>query len=297
MAVIRLVRACVVLMPHRTRLVAGRTLGRLAHVMDRRHARIALDNVTAAFPDQPAAWRRKVVRGVFAHLGRLMIELLVSDRELHRLRSRLQIVGAEHMEAVADAGRGYFLLSGHFGNWEWIALLHGLLGHPLWMVTRPLDNPYLERWLAATRSATGNRVVHKRNAVREIVRGLRERRGVAIVIDQHYPYRGPHMVGFFSRAAATTPALGVLAVRMGVPVLPVFAFPLPDGSYRVCYEEPIWPATDGDTEAAALAVTKEATKRIERAVCRQPEAWFWVHRRWRPAASDPDAAGNDAPGV
>jgi len=285
----------VIALPHSWRLALGRGIGRTAFLLDRRHARVAMENLAAAYPQQNARWHRRTAREVFAHLGRLLVEILVARQELHRLSARTHIEGLEHLHSVLAAGRGYFLLSGHFGNWEWVALLQGLLGHPLWMVARALTNPHLEKWFADTRQASGNRVVHKHNALREIVKGLKEGRGIAFVVDQYFPERGAHVVPFFGRAAATTPALGALAVRMMVPVLPVFAYPQEDGSYRVRYEEPIWPDPKVDPEAAAMDLTLEATSRIERAVRSQPTAWFWVHRRWRKPHPEAPVAPVDQP--
>jgi len=266
---------------HPLRLHLGRALGRLAFCVDRRHARVALANVRAAYPDAAASWHRRTARESFAHLGRLLVELLVQDRLLPRLPRLLEIHGLDRLRRVGGTGRGYFLLSGHFGSWEWVALHQATLGFPLWMITRPLDNPHLEELLAARRRATGNRVVHKRNAAREMVKAIKHGFGVAIVIDQDFLSPGAHFVPFFGRLAATTPTLGTLACRLGVPVLPVFSYPLPGGRYRVEYEEPIVPPADQDREAAARQVTLQATARIEAAIRRHPSAWFWMHNRWR----------------
>lgn len=272
--------------PHGLRLSMGRALGRLAFFVDRRHARVALANLRAAYPDAGAAWYRRTARESFEHLGRLLVEILVQDRLAARLGERLEIEGLDHLRRLTGTGRGYFLLSGHFGNWEWVALQQAAKGFPLWMITRPLDNPHLEKLLAQRRCATGNRVVHKRNAVREMVKAVRHGQGVAIVIDQHFLSPAAHVVPFFGRLAATTPTLGTLACRLGVPVLPVFSYPLPGGRYRVVYEEPILPPNEPFQETAAQLLTRQATARIEAAIRRHPSAWFWMHDRWRTAPSD-----------
>lgn len=269
------------LLPGRARLAFGQALGRLAFRVLPRQRRTALDNLALAYPEADAAWRRSVASGAFAHLGRLLVEILTMRREGPRLAERLRIEGREHLAAVTATGTGYFLLSGHFGNWEWIALHQGALGHRLGMVIRPLDNPRLERWFAANRTSTGNRLIAKRDALREVVRGLKAGIGIAFVIDQNFRGKNAHFVPFFGRLAATTPALGALAVRMRVPVLPVFAYPQDNGNYRVVYEPPIELPSTGDEAADALAVTAEATRRIEAAIRRCPTAWFWMHRRWR----------------
>lgn len=265
----------------RRREALGLALGRIAYFADSRHRRVALENLREAFPDWTADRVRRTALGAFAHLGRLLLEILEIHKEPSALLRRTRIEGWEHLEAAARSGKGYFLVSAHFGNWERVAWLQAALGFPLWMVTRPLDNPLLEAFLAARREATGNRVVHKRRAVREMVKGLKEGRGIALVVDQNFGEAGGVFVPFFGRPAATTPVLGSLARRLGPVVLPVFAFPEPEGAYRVVYGPPVEVPRTSDPEADAREVTREATARIEAAVRACPTAWFWMHRRWR----------------
>ncbi len=290
---VRVLALLLAVLLHPLRLRLGRALGRLAFFVDRRHARVALANLRAAYPGADAVWHRRTARESFEHLGRLLVEILAQDQLLPRLPALLEIHGLEHLRRVAGSGRGYFLLSGHFGNWEWIALHQATIGFPLWMITRPLDNPHLEELLAARRRATGNRVVHKRDAVREMVKAIKQGYGVAIVIDQDFLLPGAHFVPFFGRLAATTPTLGTLACRLAVPVLPVFSYPQKGGRYRVEYEEPIMPPSAADQRAASHLVTLQATARIEAAIRRHPSAWFWMHNRWRtrpPAEYEPSDA-------
>lgn len=291
---VRLLAAALAVLPHTARLTLGRWLGCLAFLLDRRHARVALDNLRNAYPDAGPRWWRRTARASFAHLGRLLVEVLMQGRLARRLGEFMEVDGLEHLRRVAAGGRGYFLLSAHFGNWEWVALHQGALGYPLRMIARPLDNPFLEALLAARRQVTGHRVVHKRNAVREMVKSLKGGHGIAILIDQDFLAAGAHFVPFFGRLAATTPVLGTLACRLGAPVLPVFSFPLPDGRYRVVYEEPLFPPHGEDREAAALELTRAATARIEAAVRRHPPAWFWMHRRWRTPPPSTEQTGTAA---
>lgn len=264
----------------------GGALGKAVYFADRRHRRVALQNLREAFPHWPPGRVRETALGAFAHLGRLLMEILEDPPEPSVLLRRTRLEGWHHLEAAARSKRGYFLVSAHFGNWERVAWLQAALGHPLWMITRPLDNPLLESFLAARRESTGNRVIHKRKAVREMVKGIREGRGIALVIDQNFGEGGAVFVPFFGRPAATTPVLGSLSRRLDALVLPVFAYPEPHGAYRVVYGPPVEVPKTSDPEADALKVTGEATARIEAAVRACPSAWFWMHRRWRtrPAA-------------
>ena len=129
-----------------------------------------------------------------------------------------------------------------------------VLALPLALLARPLDNPSLEDMLARRRGLSGNRIIHKRKAVRELLRVLREGQGVAIVLDQDARRDGV-FVPFFGRPASTTPTLALLALRTGAPVLPVFSHPLPDGSYRVVYEPDMEIVATEDRDADVERIT------------------------------------------
>lgn len=267
------------LLPPKVSLRAGRGLGSLLYAMDARHRRVALDNLRDAYPDSEPAWRKSTALEAFRHLGRLLYEITAQDKLPPPSAGWAE--GMHHLQAAARRGTGYFLVSAHFGNWERVAYLQAAAGFPLRMVARPLDNPRLETFFRARRQGTGNRVIYKRNAVREMVKALREGAGIAFLIDQNFGEEGAIFPDFFGRPAATTPALGRISVRTGAPVVPVFSFPLPDGGYRIVYSEPLEAPDTGDREADAWELTRAVTRRIEEAIRECPGAWFWMHRRWR----------------
>src|SRR5262245_52707254 len=79
LAAVRVVRAIVRPFPMSWARAWGSALGRLVYRFDRRHRRIALDNLEAAFPGRPEDERRAIARGVFSHLGRLFLEVMKID--------------------------------------------------------------------------------------------------------------------------------------------------------------------------------------------------------------------------
>jgi KDO2-lipid IV(A) lauroyltransferase len=172
------------------------------------------------------------------------------------------------------------LYSAHFGHWELAALVQGFLGYPLTLVARPLDNPRLERMLARLRTVSGNVVVHKRSAVREMMQTLKAGGGVAIVIDQDAREAGI-FVPFLGRPASTTPTLATLALRTGAPLLPVFCVPRRGGTYRIIYGPMTEARSTGDRAADVARITAECTAVVESWVRRHPACWLWMHRRWK----------------
>lgn len=270
------------LLPRRLLLAAGSAAGRLGYVLDGRHRRIATDNLRRVFgPSLPESEIRRIAKACWRHFGRILFDALSFSRlSADSAGSVVHYEGLEHLRAAYARGRGVILFSGHFGHWELVALMQGYLGMPLALVTRPLDNPILERMLAGLRSGSGNVIIHKRSAVKEMLRAIQRGIGVAIVIDQDARDLGV-FVPFLGRPASTTPTLALLALKTGAAVVPVFSTPLPEGAWRVVYEPEIEVRNTGDRAADVLRLTAECTARLETWVRRYPELWLWMHRRFK----------------
>jgi KDO2-lipid IV(A) lauroyltransferase len=270
------------LLPRSMLLALGGLAGRIAYAVDRRHRRVTVENLHLAFGDRlPAERLREIAVGCWIHFGRSIVDALSFRRfGPDAIGTIVHYEGLENIRAAYAKGRGVLLFSGHFGNWELTAFMQGHLELPLVLITRPLDNPALERLLAGVRQSTGNRVVHKRDAVREMVRALRDKLGVAIVIDQDARGNGV-FVPFFGHLASTTPTLARIALRTGAAVVPTFSVPQPDGTYLVTYETEVPIVQSGDRDEDTRRLTAECTAILERWVRRYPDQWLWMHRRWK----------------
>lgn len=282
-ALVHLLFGVLRLLPRRVRLAMGGSLGRGLYFLSARHRRMALGNLDRAFRENRSrAEKVRIARASFGHLGRLLCDTLAFPQVDPRRLDRIAVLeGLQHVRSAYARGRGVFVFSGHYGNWEMVALIQGYLGLPLAMVTRPLDNPFLERMLHRYRTLSGNRVIHKRGAAREILRAIRQGWGVAIVIDQNIRGEDGIFVDFFDIPASTTPALATLALKTEAAIIPAFGTPLPDGRYRIRYLPEVKCERTGDTRRDIRDLTQQCTRIIEAAVRAEPEYWVWMHRRWR----------------
>jgi KDO2-lipid IV(A) lauroyltransferase len=268
----------------------GAMLGLAFHTLDRTHRRIAERNVAAAFPARPRAEQRQIVRGAFAHFGRLLFALLkFSTLTPEAMLERVEFEGEERVRLAYAHGKGVLFVTGHFGFWELQAMVHALRLQPMAVLARPLDNPTLNALLERMRTRTGNTVIYRQGSLRRVMRSLQDGQGVGILIDQHIQSRDAIYVDFFDRPAATTSAVAALALRTGARVVPLFALPLGGGRYRMVYEHPVEPPPPGSPDAIR-ELTQRCTDVLEMYVRRHPELWLWMHRRWRdePQASDPE---------
>jgi len=259
----------------------GSALGLVAWAVDARHRRVAHDNLRTAFPRWSDARRRRVVRSVFRQVGRTALEILWSarlDGDTAPVTGTLD--GTGQLTRALDAGKGALLASAHLGNWELLALRLGLAGLPVNVIIRPLDDPELDALLERLRTGGGNRLIPKDRAVRDSLRALGRGEVVAVAVDQNTLRSQATFVPFFGRLAATTRLLARLHLRTGAPVLPGFALPRQQAGYRFVVEPPLPPVDRTDPESVNR-VTGAITGRIEERVRECPEAWLWVHDRWR----------------
>ncbi len=260
----------------------GRGLGRLFRLLDARRRRLAQENLSRAFPDLSPRQVRDLARRVFAHFGGLAADLVRStDEPLGSVLSRVELMGAERAAAAAASGRGVLFLTPHLGNWEVAALATAASGLPVTVIARPLDNALLDVLLTRFREQTGNRVVSKREAAREMLRVLRKGGGIGILPDQHAHPPDAVLVPFFGRPAATTSALARLAERTGALILPASAFRIGPCRYRLVFEEPIDVRTLPEEERTPEALTARINAVVEAMVRRHPDQWLWLHDRWR----------------
>ncbi len=263
----------------------GRALGRLLGDLDRRHIGITRDNLRRAFPEWDETRVRRTARDVYAHFGLMLLDILwLSHRTREEMMALVDLEGGQHLEALRPAGG--MLVTAHLGNWELCGVAHGYLFRPVGVVARPLDNEPLDRRLTSFRQRSGNQVIPKQKALAHILRALRERRDVALLIDQNVQEKDGIFIRFFDRPAAATTVAAALAVKTGCPVVGGHAVLMPDGRYRQIYDPPMYAPSTGDREADIAAMTQALADMMEGWVRETPEQWLWMHRRWKtqPAA-------------
>jgi len=274
------------LLPKGAGAAVGRRTAPLLLRLSRRRRRLLLENLARAFPDARRDEIRRIARRSVENLGAAFFEFLEVSRWTEAdIRARVAYDGAENLAAARARGRGVILLSAHFGSWEVGALAAGLLGEPISSVVRPLDNPRLEAELTRRRIRFGNRVIAKKEALREMLRAMRAKETVAILLDQNVMPEEAVFVPFFGRLAATTPSVALLQRKTGAAVVPVFTYRSDGGRWRLRFEPPILPeqfATgDGGRAEHVRLATARFTEATEEAIRRQPEAWLWLHDRWK----------------
>ena len=261
----------------------GIMLARMVYRLHGRLRRVGMRNLQLAFPQMPASERRRILRGVFTSLGRQLGDFCHFPRYRRENISQLAIYdGFENFERAQSRGKGVLFLTAHFGGWEISSFMHALHGHPLHILVRPLDNPYLDRLVTRYRTLSGNRTIPKQDFARSMLAALRAGETVGILMDQNMLPEQGVFVDFFGIPACTSTLMARMALRTDAAVVPGFCLWDPAlRRYRVRFEPAMETIRTSNEEADIVANTAAYAKVIEDFVRRYPDQWLWVHRCWK----------------
>lgn len=271
------------LLPRAIARAVGIGFGLVVYVVHRRLRHVGIRNLQLAYPDMSGRERRRILRGEFISLGRQLAEFCLFPRYTPENISQVVIYdGFENFERAFARGKGVLFLTGHLGAWELSAFAHSLHGHPLAVVMRSLDNPYVDALIQQYRTLHGNRTVDKDDFVRGLLSAMRAGETVGILMDTNMTPPQGVFVPFFGIPACTASGLARIALRTNAAVVPGFSvWDAKLRKYILRFDPPVELIRTGDDQADVVANTAKFTKVIEDFVRRYPDQWLWVHRRWK----------------
>lgn len=242
--------------------------------------RVARRNLARSFPEKTKPEIDRIVRGMWDNLGRVLGEWPhLNGLFRSGFAGRAEIVGGEHLAAIAEAGGPHICITGHFGNWEVAGSMMGLFGRPLTVIYRPTQNRWVNALvLRARRAFTGGQLPKGKDAAAGGLSVLRKGGGLGVLIDQKL--NEGVAVPFFGRDAMTSPVAARLALRFRCPVVPIRAERTAGAHYRVTVYPPMELPDSGDRQRDQSELMLAMNRVLEDWVRERPEQWFWVHKRW-----------------
>ena len=271
------------ILPRPVARAAGIGLGQLVYLLHGKLRRVGMRNLQLAFPEKSAHERRRILRGEFTSLGRQLAEVCLFPSYTRENVTKIVVYdGFENFERAEARGKGVIYLTAHLGGWELSAFSHSIQGHPLHVVMRGMDNPFLDRFITHLRTMHGNRAVDKDNFVRGLLSAMKAGETVGILMDTNMTPPQGVFVDFFGIPACTASGLARIALRTDAAVVPGFTiWDRELRKYRLRFDPALALIRTGNEEADIVANTALFTKVIEQYVRRYPDQWLWVHRRWK----------------
>jgi Kdo2-lipid IVA lauroyltransferase/acyltransferase len=245
--------------------------------------KVGLRNLALAFPEKSETEREGILRQVYRNLGWQLAEFCHMPRYTAEEASRfIRYEGLENYLKARDKGKGVLVLTGHLGAWELSSFYHSLMGYPMGMVIRRLDNPLVDDYVNRVRCLHGNRVIHKDDFARGLIASMRAGETVGILMDTNMTPPQGVFVPFFGVAACTASGMARVALKTGAAVVPGFLlWSEREGRYVLRFGEEIAIVDTGNAEEDSLKNTARFTAVLESYIREYPEQWLWMHRRWK----------------
>jgi KDO2-lipid IV(A) lauroyltransferase len=264
-------------------LAVGRGLGTFVWRVVRFRRGIVLDNLRHAFGQERDERQLKdLAHAFYRNLGMTLMEFLSLPRlKETEIRDLVRLNNKEYFDEIVARGEGAFLVSGHFGNWELLGARMVTEGIPVSFIVKEQSNARVDRIQNDIRHRIGIGTIRSGGtSIREMVKALRRKEMIGLVGDQDAGPDG-YFTEFLGRQASVFRGTAYFAWKFKVPIITGFIYRQPDGRH-VVELDPSFGAEPGEDEAAAVArLTAIHTARLEAAIRKAPEQYFWLHRRWK----------------
>ncbi|WKN42418.1 lysophospholipid acyltransferase family protein [Tunicatimonas pelagia] len=241
---------------------------------------VVLTNLKNSFPERSNQEIEEVCRKFYRYLCDLVVESLktITWNE-QQARSRVTMHNVEMLDALYAQGRSIIIVMGHLGNWEWAGPGFSLnCKHQLYVVYRPLANPYFEKVFSRARTKFSTKIVVKNNTLRSMVANRKTISATALIADQApSPIHSALWLEFLHQDTAVFAGPEKIAKKLGYPVVYMQVERVKRGYYEV---HPTLLA-EHPKETADIEITREFNKILEKGIRKHPETWLWSHKRWK----------------
>lgn len=278
-----MVASLIARIPEKFVVEAGKLLGILGYVLDRRHHRIVTRNLKFIYPAWPRDRIRRLSKDVFQNMGITVLEICqIACLSRDAILRKVRIKGRDHLLDAMKNSQGIILVSAHLGNWEMAPLFVSCcLQKPLVLVARGIQPKMLNSWIHRLRTRFGNVVLNKRGALLTMARVVSQGGTLGLLIDQGTRLSEGLEVNFLGRATTATPSAALLANRYDSLVIPAYCVRKKEAGLTLIVEPPLLMRKTENSQADLQANTQMITDAIEKAVKAYPEQWFWFHKRWK----------------
>ena len=220
----------------------------------------------------------KIASDVLGNYGRIFAEYVhLKNFRNDKLEKYISIEGLEHLKNLKKTKKRAVFISGHFNNFELMAMQIEKAGIELATIYRPLNNFLLNKTMEQIRTENicKNQIKKGRAGSREIIKNLIKGKSIAIMIDQRV--REGIKIDFFNNQATTTTIPAQLIKKYNCELVPVYIERRKNNYFKMFVSKPI----KIDKNKSILEITKYLNNLLERMILRNIDQWIWTHNRWK----------------
>mgnify|MGYP001394516943 FL=1 len=243
-----------------------------------RSKKLIVSNIKKALPNINSEDLKKTTRLMWNNYGRIFAEyVFIKSFRNGKLNSRISIEGQDILEEIKKLNQQVVFISGHFSNFELMAMHLEKVGIKLTAIYRPLNNIFLNIIMENIRKKyiCKNQIKKGIGGMKKIIHLKRQNYSTALMIDQRVS-EGIRS-NFFNNPALTTTIPAQLVKKFKIPVVPIFIERVNNLNFKITVSKPI-NFTDSDS---IEKITDDLNKVLETMILHKPEQWIWSHNRWK----------------
>ena len=222
--------------------------------------------------------RKLIINNMWGNYGRILSEYLyLKQFRNNNLNSFLNIEGQEHLKKIKNNNEPVVFISGHFNNFELMAMEIEKSGINLAAIYRPLNNPFLNIIMENIRKKyiCKYQIKKGKSGTRELLEFFKKNFSIALMIDQRVSEG--ISVNFFNRPAKTTTIPAQLVKKYRCKVVPVYIERINKHHFKLSFQNPISFEKNNTIEE----ITKKLNNTLEIMILKNPDQWIWSHDRWK----------------
>ncbi len=257
----------------------GARLGRIFGTIAKRRTLHVRANLSLVLPEAPPAKIDRLASDVWANAGALVAQYPKLQILCDPAQDRLDIEIDEQIPAYGTPGASAVFVSAHIGNWEVAAAAVTRLGIAGCAMYAPLSNPWLDRKMLKYRAALGCDLIARDAGLRGFIETLRAGKSPLIVTDRRI--EGGKPIPFFGEDKESSILPARLAMRFGVPLVPVEVTRLPGLRFRVRFHAPLRPCDpEATSDEQVMDLAHQINATFERWITSRPGEWLCTSKIW-----------------
>ena len=243
-----------------------------------RSKKIINTNIKKAIPNISEEKISNINNLMWNNYGRCFAEyLFIKDFRSGKLSSKIEIKGQEILNKIKQSNSQVVFISGHFSNFELMAMHLEKSGLDISAIYRPLNNIFLNGIMEKIRikNICKHQIKKGVGGLKKLIKLKKKNFSTALMIDQRV--REGILSNFFNSKALTTTIPAQLVKKFNTPVIPVYIERVKDLNFKITINEPIIFSKDSSVQS----ITDKLNQILEKMILKNPEQWIWTHNRWK----------------
>jgi KDO2-lipid IV(A) lauroyltransferase len=243
-----------------------------------RSKKLIENNIRKAIPNLDSNELKKIVNNMWGNYGRILSEyVFIKDFRESKSENIIQVEGQEILDQIKKDKEPVIFISGHFNNFELMAMHIEKSGINLAAIYRPLNNKFLNFVMEKIRESYICKKQIKKgiSGTKQLLSFFKNGASIALMIDQRVS-QGIRS-NFFKHEAYTTTIPAQFVKKFKCKVVPIYIQRIKDVNFKISVSKPL----EYSEDESIASITLDLNNLLEKMILKNPEQWIWSHNRWK----------------